>query len=761
MHIYTGEIKIQNIFSTFVWFLAFLGFTGSAFSQSNLIPRKILALYKSSEGNSEQQNNIYFNAQLPLNNLGLVVTYSDAEGNLPTLDEMNDYRGIISWFGSSEMREAARYRKWLMEMLQSGKYVVILGNLGAHFELGASSTEKDDKEVQRICDYFGLTYNYNQLKNQNVQIDFKNDQFYDYEAKFIEFKPETIENIISVDPQNQVLLSLTADNKKSDIAILTPNGGYIQQGAISKIDTKTYHAQWYIDPFKFFDKAFHCDDLPIADINTTCGYRTAFIHIDGDGFSTISKINRWHNCGKLTKNRILTKFAFPFSFSVIVADVSPAYNGNNDTFEAAREIFRLPNVEPASHGFAHPHDWRTGKLSLKVDSYSYDPALETVGSIKYIQENLVPPGKSVKLFFWTGMCNPNQLEIDLLENQGFLHINGGAGKLDLERPSISTFYPPYGQVGSKMRVNSRISNEFEFTNGWQWPYDGYSNVIKSIQFTGGHRPVAPVNIYFHPYIVEWNEGWQSLRQVLKWAEQQDLTFVYTSDYIKSVKDFINTKIYQADENEYVFLNDGNLRTIRFKNEIREVNLSLSENVIGFTKDKGDLLIHLNARKEHKLVFGEATKTIPYLNYANQLVDSLETQGNEIYLYVRGYGNFHATLKNLSPNAYFSIKKLPLNSQTNSYKQASAFSQQEFIYSTIQYLKSDEHGTLSFESFITNSGKIVLKPSSSINYMLLKSKYWIFLAAVFGFILVQIRLERTNKFNLLTYILSKKKKNGKE
>lgn len=758
MHICTGVIKIIRFLQiSSVLLLAFFVHM-EANAQGNSIPRKVLALYKSSEGETEEQNNIYYKAQLPLNNLGLVVKYADAEKSLPSEEAMRDYRGILTWFREPGMKNAKRYRRWIQQMQKSGKYVVILGNFGAHHELGRPSTEKEDKEVLRFFRSMGLRFSLAGWEITNPQTILKNKDFYDYEMVFKGTDSEYIGRIQSVSDQNNVLLSLQDKDNKSDFAVLVPQGGYIQIQAIDGQIQGSPNTKWYINPTKFFDQAFRCADLPVADINTIGGFRTAFIHIDGDGFSTISKINRWHICADIIKRRVLTKFAHPFSFSVIASEIDPTFIGNKGTVRVAKEIFQLPNVEAASHGFAHPHNWKTGKISLRLGFYVFDPLLETVGSIKYIKENLVPPDKAVNLFFWTGMCNPNQEEIERLENQGVLQINGGAGKLDKNGSSISTFYPPYGQVGNKIRVNSRICNEYEFTNGWLGPHDGYKEVIKSFEFTDGHRPSTPANIYFHPYIAEFEDGWRSLRQVFKFAEQQDWTFVYTSDYIKSVKDFVNTKISKVSNNEYLIQNDGSLRTIRFRDEKRSIDTYLSENIVGFTKIKGDLLVHLNSKNEHKIVLGEPSKWTPYISYSNQIADSLTVQKDRISLSVHGYGDFSATINNLRPNTYYAIEKLAptSNSIDNNHKQASVFSQQEALSSTIQYKKSDENGAITFESFVTNSNQFVLQPSSSINYNFAQMKYMILLAAILGFILLQTNRAKTVKTTLLKKILSKKK-----
>ena len=97
---------------------------------AGVIPRKILALYKTSEKRSPEHNEISEYVQLVLNNLGLVVEYADAEDTLPPIWAMPEYLGVITFFYNDGMRRAGRYRKWLLRLLENGKKVVIFGNFG-------------------------------------------------------------------------------------------------------------------------------------------------------------------------------------------------------------------------------------------------------------------------------------------------------------------------------------------------------------------------------------------------------------------------------------------------------------------------------------------------------------------------------------------------------------------------------------------------------------------------------------------------------
>ena len=749
MSIFIGKhnrllIGTSSVIFSLCFVTQLLGRQGQVAS-AQLIPRKILALYKGSENRTEEVNEIYQLAQLPLNNLGLVVEYADAEQELPTPEEMSEYRGILTWFISDQMKNVRRYRHWLNRILTAGRLpVVMMGHMGAYREYGRKISNLDVLEVKSIFNLMGLTSNLRTWKAENVHIDFKNSAFYDFELNLSSDKVDYFYDIRSKRQNNRVLLRLSQNGVRNDAAILTPNGGYIQNGVIYRLDEESGRMQWYVNPFLFFRTVFACDNFPIVDINTLGGKRTAFVHIDGDGFSTISKIDRWHLCAQLMQKRVFEKYRLPFSVSVIVAEVDSAYLGNEETVQTARRLFRLPNVEPASHGFAHPFDWRTGKVELdSIPGYQFDAKREIVESMHYIQQQLLPPGKSVNVFFWTGMCNPTAEQIQIVEDHGWYQINGGAGKLDPMYPSISAFAPPYAQVKNQFRINARISNEYEFSDRWLKHYDGFVQVVKSLYFTGQRNPLTPANIYFHFYSMEWPQSWAALRKVLQFAEHQDWTFLYVSQYIRMVNDFLHAEIFLLDEDKYVVRSNGFVRTIRFLTESRGINLAESKNVLGFAHQGRDLLVHLNANQEHLIVLGRTLHKIPYLSGFNRMIDSVSVMNDTLQLTVQGFGNFKAVLRNMLPDQAYLVKSLTEfePERQHNAKRCPVISSQ-FGKENLFYVHSQADGTLKLKAFIEGRTVLIITPATTFQYVLAKFRPWILGLILLGFVGVHLRWVRT-------------------
>ena len=696
---------------------------------AGVIPRKILALYKTSEKRSPEHNEISEYVQLVLNNLGLVVVYADAEDTLPPIWAMPEYLGVITFFYNDGMRRAGRYRKWLLRLLENGKKVVIFGNFGAMHEYGASSTRKDRREVRRLFSRMGLSPPIPMKLQGPIRLQKYEAGMFDFEYRLSSGDIQSATHIQSFGNDNRVLMTLEAAGQETVLALTAPWGGMAQRAICYRMDPATGRAQWYLDPFAFLETALALQDLPRAELNLIGGRRTAFCHIDGDGFRTISLIDGWSMCADIMTRKVFSRYDLPFSVSVITAEVDPVLFGSMETLSITRRMFALPNVEPASHSFAHPFDWRKGTVAFDtIPGYTFDPYREIVGSMRFIQTHLLPAQKAVKLFFWSGMGNPTDEQIALIEKHGWLQINGRAGYLDDSFPSITSFAPPYTQIGDRFRINARISNEYEFTRGWQPPYDAYVRVIRTFEFTQKYGPLTPANLYLHFYIMQYRESWNALKRVLKWVMNQDWTFVYASDYVKMVQDFLSLSLQRLGPDHFRIDNQGALRTIRFKKEKRIVDMQKSKNVVGYGYYGEDLVVHLDGRREHEIVLTADSARQVYLQSFNMLVDSTHFESACLDFYVKGYGRFEAVLVGLPPNAYFKIEK---NLQCSHEFSALASS---FDF-RIRYVQADDMGRVVLKTPVMNETKISLVPVSRSVYWFHKLRIVMLLAIIFlGFVL---------------------------
>lgn len=678
-----------------------------------------------------------------------MVEYRNAELALPAPSSLEEYLGIVTWFVDDGMRNASRYRSWLQSCLEKGIKVVMLGNFGAWKEAGRSFTAWDRAETGAIFRLLGAETDFLFLRLNRVSILHKETRYFDFETDLQIVPPVYFPAVRSARPENRVLLRLLGANRTLEPVVLSRRGGFAFGDILVRQLEDEQHFQWMLNPYRFFTEALGISGLPRLDLNTAGGFRIAFVHIDGDGFSTISKIDRWHLCAELARNRIFKRFLLPYSVSVIAAEIDSQLIGNGRTLETARSIFRLPNVEAASHGFAHPFDWRRGILELDtLKHYRFDPETEIGTSVRFIQEQLLPPWKTIRLFFWTGMCNPTPAHLELAARKGLLAINGIAGKLYEKAPSLTNFAPPYSQIGNRIRINSRISNEYEFTFRWRGNLGGFRDVIKSLEFTNRPPNQIPANIYFHFYSLQYEPSWDALRDVFRWAQTQPWTFIYTSQYIEMVHDFLSASISRTDAQVWNIRTAGQIRTLRIPASMGVPDLVKSRHILGYRRSGQELLIHLDSHREHRLHLLKEAKgqsPRPYLVEARAWVDSMKVEKGAIRVWAFGYGRSLISLADIPAGSTYriTVRGYP-HIGPDRRGRAFALATKLPFKQEVVYARAKSSGTLTIRPFLRNYTVIQIDPVGQLAYFYGKVRLFLFLGIALSFvILIQRRIRFQN------------------
>lgn len=293
----------------FVILLIAIFLRGSVFAQEQSaypFKRGILALYKSSEGMSEESNDIFAMCEFPLNYLGLVVEYHDICKGLPNDEYMKDFRGIISFFYSSDMPNAKNYCDWLRKQIINGRKVVILANFGAFVD-SINNVSVDEKEVNRLFHALGLDCEYEETGDKsNIVLTYKNSEMVEFERPISEDELIYYIKIKSIHPQSKVYLNLRRKDlpqSRSDMVAITPYGGLAYEPYLYHQDPISFKRQWHLNPFKFFSQAFEVGSSPRLDLSILNGNRIFFSHIDGDGFSTLSSLETDKFCSEIIRDR--------------------------------------------------------------------------------------------------------------------------------------------------------------------------------------------------------------------------------------------------------------------------------------------------------------------------------------------------------------------------------------------------------------------------------------------------------------------------
>jgi len=108
-----------------------------AFSLS--FEREILALYKSSEGQTERENEVFYYLSRPLKQMGFTLRYFDIDKGIPDPQTLKRVRAVISWYRGAAMRAPERYLEFLDDAMDRGIKVLVFDNFGAYQDRDSKS----------------------------------------------------------------------------------------------------------------------------------------------------------------------------------------------------------------------------------------------------------------------------------------------------------------------------------------------------------------------------------------------------------------------------------------------------------------------------------------------------------------------------------------------------------------------------------------------------------------------------------------------
>jgi len=563
---------------------------------------------------------------------------------------MSIYRGIITTFHSEKMKAAKEYLIWLNRQFDAGKKVVVLDQLGCTAKRTEDTALKEliDKTFDRMGLRFGAQFTGNQSIIRFVHKDKKGVEF---ERKYPPI-PMAYQMYAPVGKGVKTYLSIKRKDKKdstSSIIVTSPTGGFAWSSFLIWEDHRTKRRSWYVNPFLFFEEALGLKGIPSPDPTTLNGLRVAFSHIDADGFGGPSRVDKRSLCAEILRDEILKKYDFPVTVSVMTGEIDPDALGNDRVVGLAKEIFRLPNVEPASHSYSHPFywdpeyehkDWYDHQYGIKIPGYTHDSKTEIDHSVKYITDELAPPGKPCRVMLWTGNCEPTESDIARCDALGVLNMNGGDTVFDGYNDSYTSVAPLYRQVGSRIQVFTGQANENILTNLWKGPYYGYRTIITTMERTGYPRRLKPIDIYYHFYSGEYHASLKALQDVYEWVLKQRVAPIFTSDYIGMVLGFINTRMQMVRPGKYVVEDYGHCLTIRFDSERGLPNLGQCENVLGYAREPQGLYVSLVPGKKRAVITlsdPRPASKLPYVQMASGWVNGFSRQRSQLKLGYMGYG----------------------------------------------------------------------------------------------------------------------------
>ncbi|MEQ8701531.1 MAG: hypothetical protein RLT05_33840, partial [Bauldia litoralis] len=389
----------------------------------------------------------------------------------------------------------------------------------------------------------------------------------------------------------------------------------------------------------------------------------------------------------------------PVTVGAVTGDLETGWYGNKKAVELARKIYALPNIEAGTHTHSHPFAWgffhntpaaaeipylkkyppRPGKSlaesvwdpeavirgkadykakpTKKLEKYytrprayavkRFDLKDEIIGSIRFLEDKVLPPGKKVMIVQWSGDTEPWAKAIAMTRAAKVRNINGGDPRMDGDFTSYAWVAPLARHVDDQWQVYSSGSNENIYTKGWSQHYAGYRRIVDTFRNTGSPIRVKPINIYYHFYTAERSDAFNALRHVIEFARKQDIAPVTTSQFAAMVDGFLKVRIVRLDKDRWRIENRDGLQTIRFdRATLRAVDFARSKGVIGQRWHQGSLYVSLDGSVKSPIVATRATDGVaetpaadrPYLIDSRWSVRGLAWADKAFRFIAKGFGD---------------------------------------------------------------------------------------------------------------------------
>ncbi len=610
-----------------------------------ILPREVLMLYDSRADGLLQRALVHKLLATPLEYLGYVPRYHDvALAALPPGRLAGRVAGIATW--TDEAWDLPGVGAWFERHASEGVPLALFGALPFALDAGFAATLGLEEAP-------ALDARTASVRHSDALIGFERDAPPRIDALGIALANASSDNIVHLGYAD-------AKGARSDAVVSGPWGGYASApvAAFNGIDD---YFHWVVDPFAFLQRALHLEPLPAPDVTTENGRRLWLAHIDGDALPSWAELPGARLGAEEIRDRILARWPWPHTVSVVEGEMvaqRAVADRRQRMFEVARELFRLPFVDIASHSYSHPFLWRelaadpaAKGLSLPIDGYAYDPEREIGGSIDFVRRHLAPPGKPVNVFLWTGDAEPDAAALAASDARGLVNFNGGLTRITRDMPALALVDPMARPVGTGLQVYAPMTNENVYTNEWRGPFDGFRRVIETFELTDRPRRLKPINLYYHFYAGTKAASLRSLEEVYAWSTAQDVHPVHVADYAPKVHAFRGARVARALDGRWTVAglhaepdtntatSAGGVRSVRLLGTARRARLDSDAGLIGQRTLHDATYLHTDGRDVvsfHTVDAERPGASGPYLVSANGTVESWDETGRELRLRVRAH-----------------------------------------------------------------------------------------------------------------------------
>lgn len=658
------------------------------------LPRTIIAVVEGGTNFRLRDSRAHQLATMPLEQLGLVVEYHRVDRPLPSLDNREDVRGVLSWLSSPSRPDALGLLEWFERALDLEKKLVFLGELGITSD--PETGPVPEHRINRLLARIGVRRNGRYVSyTAGARVAMRNPGIWGFE--YTPPLPPPFQEQAVVDPAAISHLAVEIDGTepaRADLVVTGPAGGLIAPFYAVQVDPGSNIRQWIVDPFDFFRQAFSTDDLPKPDTTTLVGRRLFYSHVDGDGWRSVSEVKldgQAASAARVMLERVTRRFPeLPVTIAPIAAELDPDWIDDAEARDVARELFDLPHVEAGSHTYSHPFNWSyfetydpaeeretvlrvgtdhdihqgyadlveapeagaDGKPKADLGAYTlprafftepYDLDREIRGSLGRIAD---VGGKPVRILQWTGDTSPYEAAVAATREIGIPNINGGDTRFDSDYRSYGFVAPISVPVGSEWQIYASMSNENTYTDLWSDRFFGYRHVLQTIRRTEMPIRVKPINLYYHSYSAEKVAAANALIQVHEAVRDQEIAPIFTSEFAAIATGFYSTRLIPLGDRRWRVEDRGALQTLRFDRASPvAVDFARSSGVLGARPTHGSLYVALDPAvqapvvaltdRKHPLDPDPATR--PYLLHSRWPARDLRIADGQLTVAVAGFG----------------------------------------------------------------------------------------------------------------------------
>lgn len=617
---------------------------GEALAPLRLTPRHVLVLFGSPPDSGGEEvkwpsdTTFALTTQTPLEWLGYEADYLDAvHHELPERLESKYAAVITERFLTLPKAKESSVAAWLIKQKQLGKRIIFLGGL---------PTEAPEV-LKEFLPAFGLQGSGASVSGVQDLKTLVSSPLMGFEAPVLPLPTHFFDLRAPADAKVHYAVQASepgGEPIRYDAVFTTSWGGAAFDPCLF-FRRPDYTEFWLPNPFDFLAAALGRADLtpvPAPDATTRDGVRLFFTHIDGDGFRHNSSAVIGKVSGEVILERIIKKYPYPFTCSVIEAEIRALVVGQKTEDEPrltaiAREMFALPKVEAASHSFSHPFFWITGdKTSRLYDEQNlklkpeFDPAeinlhQEIIESVHYIEQKLLPPDKKVAIFLWSGNCRPPPEALRLCREAGMENMNGGMTIVSRGQPSITKAAPRTMPWDDELLIHAVVDNDnvYQQRGTLDGEYDlpflaGFMHTVETFERTDSPRRLKPVNIYFHFYSGDSQVALKALTRAFDWTMDKELHATTAAAYARLARDCRQTLVFQAAPDRWVLANNGQLRTYRLPKTEWLPDLAASKGITGYRETTNAVYVHTDGSARVELALSRAPA--PQLHLVSSTAD---------------------------------------------------------------------------------------------------------------------------------------------